>query len=166
MAFRNELRSDISPSWAFLRRCFVSEVLQNGSGMVGEYPGLSECTDERRGTPFCTRQVPACCATTQHKVKLFVGNFHSFSGPNSPFLEEMSWLYGDWQEPTDCVLLVTKSIGYAARVTTEKAAIYCWTWQTTTAVNGRLLCKDTTFEPRATTGVGRHLRNSQLCLPS
>ena len=95
------------------------------------------------------------------------GIFAPCSRPNSPSIEEVSWLYGDWQEPTDCVLLVTKSIGCAARVTTEKAAIYCWTWRTTTAVNGRLLCKDTTFELRAAwTAVGRHSRNSQLCLPS
>ena len=62
MAFRKELWSDISSSWPFLLGCFVSKEPQNGSGVEEEYPGPSKCTDESRGTSFCTRKVPDCCA--------------------------------------------------------------------------------------------------------
>ena len=84
MAFRKELRSAISPSWAYLRHFLVSDVLQNDSGMEEEYPGLSECRDKRRGTPFCTREVPAFCARTQHKVKHFVENIRCLLASEQP----------------------------------------------------------------------------------
>ena len=166
MAFRKELRSDISPSWAFLRHCFVSEVLQNSSGMVEEYPALFECTDERRGTPFCTRQVPAYCAKTQHEVKLFVGNIRSLLASEQPIYGR-SELAVRRLTRADWLCFIGDKKHWMCRPRNNRKGIYCWTWRTTTAVNGRLLCKDTTFELRAAwTAVGRHSRNSQLCLPS
>ena len=71
--------SDISSSWVFFRRFFASKVLQNGIGTEEEQPGLSQCTDERRGTPFCTRQAPACCAMKGHNVKLLCGEYSLFA---------------------------------------------------------------------------------------
>ena len=164
MAFRKELRSNISPSWAFLRLRFFSEVLQNGSGMVEEYPGLYECTAERRETPFCTRPVARGHNT---KSSVFVGNIRCW-------LASEQCIYGRielavrWLTTADWLcLLVAKSIGCDGPVTTAKAVIYCWAWHTTVAVNGCLLCKDTTFELCAAwTAVDRHLRSSQLWLAS
>ena len=55
------------------------------------------------------------CEEISQSQAILWGIFAVCSPLSSPSMAELSWLYGGWPEPTNCVLLMAKSIGHDAR---------------------------------------------------